>query len=606
MVNNAKITIADPVVLPVIWNRLQTMVKICGERVMYSAQSPLMALARDLGPALMSPEGDLVSTSDFLPHHIFMSEIPTKNILKKFGKLEKGDAVVANDSHIIQAGHMLDWVTVVPIYYKDELVFYTHFKGHMLDSGGAYSGGYFPGTYDCYGEALNIPPLKIYKKGVLNEDVKELILNNNRTPAAVWADFELIRSSLLTMENDICQLIDQYGLDQVKACVKEMIHRVEMGTRKQIKQIPEGVYHGDAAVDWDGTTPNKQIWIRVKLTVKGDEMTFDYSDSDDQAEFINSPLGLTYACTFQSVFWVFDASMPPNHGSFIPIHIIAPAGKVVNPTRPHTYGGCGCSAGTQISEACSHALAQAIPELAMADWSTHFACNASGRLPTIDPRTGRQREYFQAPFVEEGGNGALKGFDGWDGVGPGGSSGVIRRGSVEEQELAYPVRWDVAEMFTDSEGAGEFIGARGVYGERVCTAAPPARTILQTGDVMGDTYPCFGVAGAPPLPLNTLRMIRTKTGKKEVIKAIDLYEVFEGDRLCTQCYGGGGWGDPLNRDPEKVKFNAIEGLLSLSKAKKVYGVVLTQSDQENPETTQIDIKATERLRKKLKAEKSKK
>jgi N-methylhydantoinase B len=180
---------------------------------------------------------------------------------------------------------------------------------------------------------------------------------------------------------------------------------------------------------------------------------------------------------------------------------------------------------------------------------------------------------------------------------------VIRRGSVEEQEFAYPVRWDVAEMFPDSEGAGEFIGARGVYGERVCTAAPPARTFLQTGDVMGDTYPCFGVAGAPTQPLNTLRLIRTKTGQKEVIKAIDMYELFERDRLCTQCYGGGGWGNPLNRDPEKVKFSAIEGLLSFERARNVYGVVLTQKDKENPETIEIDIKATEVLRKKLKEEK---
>ncbi len=426
MVNNSKVTAADPVVLPVVWNRFQTMVKICGERVMYSAQSPLMGLARDLGPALMSPEGDLVCTSDFLPHHIFVAEIPQKNILRRLGKLEKGDAVVANDSHIIQSGHLPDWTCVIPIYYHDELVFYGHFRGHMLDTGGAYSGGYFPGTYDCYGEGLNIPPLKMYKKGVLNEDVRELILNNNRTPAAVWADYELERNSLLQMQDDVCQLIDQYGLDQVKACVKEMMRRDEIATRKQIKQIPEGVYYGEAAVDWDGTHPNKQIWIRVKLTVKGDEMTFDYSDTDEQAEFINSPLGLTYACTFQSVFWVFDSSMPHNHGSMTPIHIIAPAGKVVNPTRPHTYAGCGCSAGTQITEACSHALAKALPERAMGDWCRHFACNASGRLPNIDPRTGRSREYFQAPFVEEGGAGAVKGFDGWDGVGPGGSSGVIR------------------------------------------------------------------------------------------------------------------------------------------------------------------------------------
>jgi N-methylhydantoinase B len=594
----------DPAVLSIVWNRLVTMVQLCGERVMHSAQSPLMALARDLGPAIMSPEGDLVCTSDFLPHHIFVAEIPQKNILRRLGKLDKGDAVVANDGHIIQSGHLPDWTNVIPIYYKDELVFYGHFRGHMLDSGGAYSGGYYPGTYDCYGEGLNIPPLKMYKKGVLNEDLKELILNNNRTPAAVWADYELERSSLLTMQDDVCQLIDQYGLDQVKACVQEMIRRDEMATRKQIRQIPEGVYYGESAVDWDGTTPDKQVFVRVKLTVKGDEMTFDFSNSDDQVEFVNSPLGLTHACTFQAVFWTFDSSIPHNHGSMIPIHIIAPAGKVVNPTRPHTYAGCGCCCGTQITEACCHALAKAIPDWAMGDWTRHFSSNASGRLPTIDPRTGRPREYFQAPFIEEGGAGAVKGFDGWDGVASGGASGMIKRGSVEEQELAYPVRWDVAEMFPDSEGAGEYIGSRGIYGERVCTAPPSARTFLQSGDVSGDTYPVFGVAGAPPQPLSTLRLRRESTGKIEVIKAVDMNELFPGDTLYTYAYSGGGWGNPLDRDPEKVKFNAMEGLVTLGRAKNVYGVVLTQLDEENPETIQIDYEATQKLRNELKAKKA--
>jgi N-methylhydantoinase B len=601
MKNQRNATAADPATLPVVWNRLITMIQVCGERVMHSAQSPLMALARDLGPALLDPEGNLICTADFLPHHTLVAEVPQKNILKKLGKLDPGDAVVANDSHIIQSGHMLDWTCVVPIYYKDELIFYGHFRGHMLDSGGAFQGGYFPGTYDCYGEGLNIPPLKMYKKGVLNKDVRELILNNNRTPGPVWADYELERNSLLKMQGDIGQLIEEYRLNQVKACVREMIRRVEIATRKQIKQIPDGEYLGESAVDWDGTTPDKQVFVRVKLIVKGDEMTFDFTDSDEQAEFINSPLGVTYACTFQSVFWAFDSSMPPNHGSMIPIHIIAPAGRVVNPTRPHTYGGCGCACGTQITEACCHALAQAIPDLAMADWSKHFACNASGRLPEIDPRTGRAREYFQAPFTEEGGNGAVKGFDGWDGVCAGGASGMVIRGSVEEQEIAYPVRFDVLELMQDSEGAGEFIGARGTYGERVCTAPPGARTFLQTGDVSGDTYPCFGVAGAPPLPLNTLRLLRAATGEKEVIKAVDLYELFPGDILYTQCFGGGGWGSPLNRDPEKVRFNAVEGLLSFKRAKNVYGVILKQADKANPETIEVDYEATEKLRQKLKS-----
>lgn len=111
------------------------------------------------------------------------------------------------------------------------------------------------------------------------------------------------------------------------------------------------------------------------------------------------------------------------------------------------------------------------------------------------------------------------------------------------------------------------------------------------------------MAGAPPLPLNTLCLFRAKTGKKEAIKAVDLYELYPGDILYTECFGGGGWGDPLNRDIEKVRFNAIEGLLSFKRAKEVYGVVFNQKDPSNPETIEVDYQATAALRKRLKAKK---
>lgn len=602
MVVEATGAAVDEVTLSVVWNRMLTYVHECGERVMISAQSLVMAFVRDLGPVLLTPEGDMIVSGDFLPHHTLVAEVPTKHILARFGKLEPGDMVLANDAHIIQSGHLLDWTCVIPIYWHDELVFYGHFRGHVLDSGGAYQGGYFPGTYDCYGEGLNIPPVKIFKRGEVNEDARDIILNNNRAPAAVWADLMLIRGSLLKLADDVCSLIDKYGLDNMRNCVGEMIRRDEIATREQIKKIPDGVYYGESAVDWDGTTPDKQVFVRVKLTVEADEMTFDFSDSDDQVEFVNSPLGITHACTLQAVFWMFDSSIPHNHGVRIPVHIIAPPGKVVNPTRPHTYGGCGCSVGTQITEACSHALALAMPDLAMGDWSKHYSANASGRLPEIDPRTGRAREFFQAPFVEEGGSGAVKGFDGWDGIGANGGSGVSRRGSVEEQELSYPVRFDVVELMQDSEGAGEFVGARGTYTERVITIPEKgARYMLQTGDTSGDTYPGFGVVGAPPLPVNATHVLRAGKKRKEVIKAIDLNELHSGDVLYVKCYGGGGWGNPLDRDPEKVRFNAVEGLLSFRRAREVYGVVLTQKDKENPETIAVNYKATSELRERLKA-----
>jgi N-methylhydantoinase B len=285
----------DPITLSVVWNRLLTITRECGERVVHSSQSFVMAMARDMGPVLLTPQVEIVTTVEFLPCHCLLAEIPTGNILKKFGTLDKGDMVIGNDAHILQSGHLPDWTFLVPIYYGDELVFYCHFRSHQADSGGALSGSYFPRAYDCIAEGLNIPPIKFIEKGKVDEKVREVIFDNIRTPAAVWSDNQLIYGSIQRMEKDICELIDKYGLNNIKDCTREIIRRDELATRKQIAEIPDGVYLGQSACDWDGSVPDRPVWIRVKLTVEGDEMTFDFSESDDQVDFINSPLGNTYA-----------------------------------------------------------------------------------------------------------------------------------------------------------------------------------------------------------------------------------------------------------------------------------------------------------------------
>jgi len=589
----------DPITLTVIWNRLLTITRECGERVVHSAQSFVMGNARDLGPVILTPDSEIVTSVEFLICHCLLAEIPTKAILDKFGKLDPGDMAVANDAFIIQSGHLPDWTWLVPIYYKDELVYYLHFRGHVMDSGGALSGSYFPRAYDCIAEGINIPPVKILKKGEPNEEVREVIFDNIRTPMGVWADQMLIYGSIMRLQDDICNIIDKYGLDTLRACTREIIRRDEIATRDQIRAIPDGVYYGESACDWDGSTPDKQVWIRVKLTVKGDEMTFDFSDTDDQVDFINSPLGNTYSYVYNALFLVIDASIPHNHGARIPVQIICREGSVVYPTRPHTYGACACSAGCAIYEATAQALAQAVPELAQAPASRHFCVDFAGRLPITDPRTGHDLEFFGAPFIEEGGGGGVKGYDGWDGVTGSILLGVIKRGSVEENELVFPFRWDAVQIDPDSEGAGEFRGARGTYSERWCTMPKEGLMMLMSGDCDGATYPPHGVAGAPPAPVGEIYMIRAGKKEKEVFKTIDMGAMYAGDLLIEKAMGGAGWGNPFDRDPEKIKLEVRDGFLSIQRARYAYGVVVTQKDKDNPETVDIDYKATEELRKKL-------
>lgn len=587
----------DLVTVAAIWNKLRTYIDQCGDRVMFSCHSPVMALARDLGPALLTPQGDIVALAEFSPGHTIASELVLKSILKRIKEFAPGDLILANDGHIVKAGHLADWSFVVPFFWQNELVFFGHFHGHMCDSGGSYSGCYFPRAYDCIAEGLNIPPVKIIREGKVNTEVREVILDNNRNPVATWADVLLIYNSLLRVEEDIHNLIKRFGLDTVKESAAEIMRRSEEAMGSLIKDVPDGVYTAQAAVDWDGTTPDRQVWIRLRMTIKGHEMILDFSDSDDQVDFINSVLGLATARAMCGVFIILSPKFPVNHGAMTPIKMIAPEGKVMNPTRPHTYGGAGPTTSKAVMEAVMLALAQAVPERAVGIWSRHFSPDIQGRLPVLDPRTGRTFEYFWAPFIEEGGSGAVKGYDGWEGIGPSFLLNTQKRGSVEENELFLPgFRYETVELAMDSEGPGEFRGGRGVYAERVYNLPPGSLTFIQTGCNDGQTTPVPGVAGAPQGSIGQMYIQRAGKADKEIFKTMEIFEVYPSDRMFVTSHGGGGWGDPLNRDPEKVKFDAMEGLLSFKRAEQVYGVVLTQIDKDNPETIQVDYEATKLLR----------
>ncbi|EFK08416.1 hydantoinase B/oxoprolinase [delta proteobacterium NaphS2] len=590
----------DPITLSVVWNKLLTITRDMGERVYHSAQSLIMGLARDLGPVILDENCRIITQAEFLPCHCLVAETPARNIVDKFnGKLDPGDVVLANDSHIIQSGHLPDWTYFAPIYYEDELLFYVHFRGHQMDTGGALSGGYFPRAYDCIAEGLNIPPVKLFKRGKVNEEVREIILNNVRTPEGIWADAKLIRGSIIRGSEAITDLVDKYDLDTIRACCREIMERDEKSMRAQIHEIPDGTYTGEATCDRDGTVMDRPISVKVKLTVKGDAMTFDFSEcpSCKGIDFVNSPLGNTYTYAYMAVFLTMDPSIPHNHGSMEAIHVIAPEGSIVNPTRPATYGACACSIGCEIYEACLEALGKAIPERAMGCFNRHFSTDFSGRLPITDPRTGRDLEYFMAPFIEESGSGAAKGYDGWDGVCGSVLCGVIARGSVEENETFTPIRFNVVSLHQDIEGAGEFIGAHGTYCERECVAPPGSKTILMSGDCDGQVAGVKGAAGAPMSPHSDLFIQRPGKPDRDQWYTFDMCETFPGEILISHAAGGGGWGNPLDRDPEKIRNDVRDELISLERAEAIYGVIFDPTSLGHPERIKVDHEATEALRK---------
>lgn len=587
----------DPTTLSVVWNRFESILDEIGEKVMHATQSFVMANVRDLGQVLLDPKGEIVASSGYIVSHMFKAPEAAHSIQKKFGnKFDPGDFIIANDPYIIRGAHLPDWTFLRPLFYKGELFGFFHFSGHMSDTGGFLPGGYGPGAYDIIAEGLNIPPLKILQKGILNKDVWELLLRNVRNPTQVDMDTMLINGAFAQGEEQIVRLIDKYGLKMVRACMEEIIDAGERAARAEIAKMPDGVYYGEAGTDWDGQT-DKPIWVRVKATIKGEEITFDLSESDPQASFVNSPIGTTWFAVMTAFYSMVDPSVPKNHGSMKVVHLIAREGTVCNPKYPATVGACQISVGNPICEACQLALGKAVPEKAMGGFPRHFCPITIGMDPTvIDPRTGTPKQYFAETFASDGSGGAMKGYDGWQGVGFFPSVGNLARPDIEIFESQVPFRVPRYELLQDWEGAGEFRGGSGIYVEMVADTKPGAPTILMTGNSDGQIVPAVGAASGELRKAEA--WIVSPNGKTRILRTMSNEPVFPGEICYTKCSGGGGWGNPLNRDIKRVQDDAMDGLISIERARDVYGVII------DPNTFEVQQEATERLRRELKGKKA--
>ena len=244
-------------------------------------------------------------------------------------------------------------------------------------------------------------------------------------------------------------------------------------------------------------------------------------------------------------------------------------------------------------EACKIALAQAVPDMATGGFARH-ACpiNFGMDLDEIDSRTGSIKQYMAETFASDGSGGAMKGFDGWPGVGPGSFLGSFMRPDIEYFESEVPFRVLKYEFTQDSAGDGEYRGGPGVYVEMASDTKPGHPSFLMTGNSDGMAVPARGATG---VDLEKLEMwIESPDGGKRVLRTMTTEPIYPGEICYTKSPGGGGWGDPIERDAKKVQDDVIDGLLSIEKAKDVYGVVL------DPESFELKYEATEKLRNELK------
>ena len=287
----------DPTTLSTIWNSFQSYGREMRHVIDRTAQNYLIAQLHDMAAGIWDAQARTIAVPEG-PTSMFLSQqFSVEYILDKFGDdLHPGDIIICNDPYKGYCNHLPDWGFFRPIFYEDELVFIALTRGHQMDTGGAFPGGYFPNGYDIHAEGLMIPPTKIYDRGRERTDVLELIWNNVRWPDGVKIDNYALMAALQVCENRVVTLLDKYGKQTVLDAVEEMLDRMEVSVRAQLAEVPDGTYYGESATDDDGTILDEIVWVRCAATIKGDELILDFSESDAQRPgFVNCVYSSTYS-----------------------------------------------------------------------------------------------------------------------------------------------------------------------------------------------------------------------------------------------------------------------------------------------------------------------
>ena len=558
----------DPITLSVIYNRLLAINQEMGITMVNTSISPIFAEVHDFSCAICDWDNRIVAQIDGVPSHTASAMEAVKAVSREFGDdLHPGDVFVLNDPYL-GGTHLPDVTIMKPIFFEGALQFVGINRAHHGDVGGLEPGSYAPGARELFHEGIRIPPLRIYRDERPLMDVINMIRINTRLPDALWVDMKAQVASCRVAEKRILELIGKYGVRQTRETIEDIHRYAERRMRLEIGRLRDGVYEGETCLDSDGFS-DTPIRIKVAIAIRGEEAWVDFAGSDPQVTgFVNSPMANTATCVYVAFLTtVTTPDIPHNEGAYRPIHISAPEGSVVNPRFPAPVASCTLDTACAILEACWQALAQVLPQRVPAGWNRWNGPTITG----IDPR--KNSFYVMFGFNGFGGAGGMPGMDGRHFIGDGIDLGGLIAPNIETNESDYPHVTEFNEFTTDSCGAGKYRGGCGAkYRIRMYDQAPK---LVMFGD--GKVHPPYGLFGGKPGSCNLAFINEGKDGQRE-LKAKEALQLKAGDTYSSYPSGGGGWGDPLERDPVAVRADARGQIISLSSARDLYGVVLEGED----------------------------
>jgi N-methylhydantoinase B len=578
----------DPVDIAVISARLQSICKEMGETMLRTSRSPIFSEARDFTTAIFDENTELVAQTIYIPDIAACTPFAARAIAERFaGDVHEGDLFVLNDPYRGN-NHPPDLNVMKPVFWQGRLCYWLLSKGHHADMGGGGVVGYNPEAHDAWEDALRIPCLRIADRGVLREDVLDFILLNIRARDLVEGDIQCQIGAVNLGERRLLTLLEKYGIETLSSATVEILNATERRVRADIAAIPDGEYKAERAIDHDGIEFDKSPVLRLCLKVRGENVTFDYSDSDPQSiGYINSTLPNTNAMSHLALFATEAISndINFNDGAVRALHIIAPEGTIVNAREPAPTSCCTLCIGEAMIEAVWLALAQVIPEKVSANWGRWCAPATMGMNPS------NNRFFADIHFMSKGGGGAVCGYDGWDHVGTPVTLGGLRAPDPELHELVTPYKLLQYEIEPDSAGAGKW---RGGFGVRYAFEVHADNIACANfGSGARDFTAPLGIEGGLGAVPHQMELSHSD-GSEDILDGNRMYTFNSGDNVMIVSSGGGGYGNPLQRDTEAVLGDVRNGLVSIKHARDLYGVSI--NNDGTALGFAIDKEETSRLR----------
>lgn len=560
---NAKV---NAFLLEVVKNALDTIADELALIIMRTAYSSIVRDAMDYSTAICDRNGQTLAQGLTTPLHLGSFFDAMSNLVKNHAPTaESGDVYIFNDPYLAAGQHLPDMYIVRPIFIDGVIEGWATTVAHLNDIGGMVPGSNSIGSTEIFQEGLRLPVLKLYAAGIENRTIWEILSANVRVPDKVLGDVKAQVSACLVGEREFLSLFKRYGRDVLRSTFQAIHDYAEKLARAEFTDIPDGTYHFVNHIDGIGENP-QPIRFQLALTVKGSEIVVDWTGTSAQVRGgINAPIPFTRAAAYAALRSVLGIDVPNAQGFTRPITIIAPAGSIVNPLSPAACGARGIT-GFRMMDCIMGALSQALPGRIPADGS------GGSTIPSIGG-THKGRAFV---FVETmmGTWGGAPGHDGQDGVAHIGAN--QSNVPIEMIEREHPLRIERYGLVTDTGGAGKFRGGLAIVRELRLLGDEAVITVRSDKR----RFPPYGLHGGQP---GSPSMNLINPGKDQRVLPVlfkDPVDMVRGDVFHHTLSGGGGYGDPLERDLDLVQNDLRQGRVTEQGALRDYGVVAAwQQDQ---------------------------